>query len=49
MNRLQEEYNKTVSKELMKEQSYSNVMQVPTLKKIVVNVGAGRQWTITLL
>ncbi|HOZ44481.1 MAG TPA: 50S ribosomal protein L5 [Candidatus Dojkabacteria bacterium] len=41
MNRLQEEYNKTVSKELMKEQSYSNVMQVPTLKKIVVNVGAG--------
>ena len=41
MNRLQEEYNKTVSKELMKEQIYSNVMQVPTLKKIVVNVGAG--------
>ncbi len=41
MNRLQEEYNKTISKELMKEQNYTNVMQVPTLKKIVVNVGAG--------
>ncbi len=41
MNRLQEEYNKTISKELMKEQGYNNVMQVPTLKKVVVNVGAG--------
>lgn len=41
MNRLQEEYNKTISKELMKEQNYDNVMEVPTLKKIVVNVGAG--------
>lgn len=41
MNRLQEEYNKRISKELMKEQGYNNVMQVPTLKKVVVNVGAG--------
>ncbi|MGI6484135.1 MAG: 50S ribosomal protein L5 [Candidatus Dojkabacteria bacterium] len=41
MNRLQEEYNKRISKELMKEQNYGNVMEVPTLKKIVVNIGAG--------
>ena len=41
MNRLQEEYKKRISKELMKEQNYGNVMEVPTLKKIVVNIGAG--------
>ena len=41
MNRLLEEYNKTIKSELMKEQGYSNPMEVPTLKKIVVNVGAG--------
>lgn len=41
MSRLQEEYNKTIKKELIKEQGYSNAMEVPTLKKIVVNVGAG--------
>ena len=41
MNRLQEEYKNRISKELMKEQNYDNVMEVPTLKKIVVNVGAG--------
>lgn len=41
MSRLQEEYNKTIKKELIKGQGYSNAMEVPTLKKIVVNVGAG--------
>ena len=41
MNRLQEEYKNRISKELMKEQNYDNVMEVSTLKKIVVNVGAG--------
>lgn len=41
MSRLQEEYNKTIKTDLIKEQGYSNAMEVPTLKKIVVNVGAG--------
>ncbi len=41
MERLQEEYNKTIKKELVKELNYSNAMQAPTLRKIVVNVGAG--------
>ncbi len=41
MARLREEYNKTLKKELAKELGYSNVMEVPTLKKIVLNVGAG--------
>lgn len=41
MARLREEYDKTIRKEIMKEFGYSNLMEVPTLKKIVVNVGAG--------
>jgi len=41
MARLREEYNKTLKKELAKELGYSNIMEVPTLKKIVINVGAG--------
>jgi large subunit ribosomal protein L5 len=41
MARLREEYNKKIKGELMKERGYSNPMRVPTLKKIVVNVGAG--------
>jgi len=41
MSRLQEEYNKRIKGELMKEQGYANTMEAPTLKKIVVNVGAG--------
>lgn len=45
MNRLQEEYNNKIKKEIMKEKGYTNPMMVPTLKKIVINVGAGE--TIT--
>lgn len=41
MVRLQEEYNNRIRPEIMKEQGYANVMQAPTLSKIVVNVGAG--------
>jgi large subunit ribosomal protein L5 len=41
MARLKEEYNKKIKKELMKEEGYDNPMAVPTLEKIVVNVGAG--------
>jgi large subunit ribosomal protein L5 len=41
MARLREKYREEVVPELMKEFGYSNVMQVPQLKKIVVNVGLG--------
>ncbi len=41
MARLRDEYNNRIKAELMKEGNFTNVMQVPTLKKIVVNVGAG--------
>ena len=39
--RLKEKYNGTVVPVLMKEFSYENVMQVPRVKKVVVNVGLG--------
>lgn len=45
MARLREEYNKTIKKELMKEGGFPNEMGVPTLKKIVVNVGVGEAVT----
>lgn len=38
MNRLQEKYNKEISPALMKQMSYSNIMQVPRLEKIVISV-----------
>jgi large subunit ribosomal protein L5 len=41
MARLRDRYREEVVPELMKEFGYSNVMQVPQLKKIVVNVGLG--------
>lgn len=41
MARLREKYREEVVPELMKEFGYSNVMQVPELEKIVVNVGLG--------
>jgi len=41
MARLKEEYNNRIKKELMKEGGFKNPMEVPMLKKIVVNVGAG--------
>ncbi|AGM25823.1 50S ribosomal protein L5 [Spiroplasma syrphidicola EA-1] len=41
MIRLEEKYKKTIAKELFKEQGYSSVMEVPVVKKIVVNMGAG--------
>ena len=45
MSRLREEYNKTIKKELMKEGDFKNIMSVPTLEKIVINVGAGESIT----
>jgi large subunit ribosomal protein L5 len=41
MARLRDQYREEVVPGLMKEFGYSNVMQVPQLKKIVVNIGLG--------
>jgi large subunit ribosomal protein L5 len=41
MARLKEFYNTKVVPELIKEFGYSNTMQVPAIKKIVVNFGLG--------
>jgi large subunit ribosomal protein L5 len=41
MARLQDKYREEIVPSLMEEFSYSNVMQVPKLQKIVVNVGLG--------
>ena len=38
---LKEKYQKEVSPSLMKEFGYSNVMQVPRLVKVVLNIGVG--------
>ena len=39
--RIKETYTKTVVPRLMKERSYPNVMAVPRLRKVVVNMGVG--------
>src|SRR3990172_8511070 len=39
--RLKERYGEEVAPALMKEFGYQNVMQVPRLQKIVVNIGLG--------
>lgn len=41
MARLKEIYKETVVPELMKEFNYNNIMQVPRIEKIVVNMGLG--------
>ncbi len=41
MARLKEKYNTDIVPALMKEFEYDNVMQVPKLEKIVVNIGLG--------
>ncbi len=41
MNRLREKYKNEVVSSLMKEFSYKNVMQVPKIKSVVLNVGMG--------
>ncbi|RUO86930.1 50S ribosomal protein L5 [Spiroplasma endosymbiont of Megaselia nigra] len=38
---LEKKYNNTIVKELFKEQGFQSIMQVPVVKKIVVNMGAG--------
>jgi large subunit ribosomal protein L5 len=41
MNRLQEQYQKEVAPSLFKSFSLKNVMQVPRIEKVVVNIGLG--------
>ena len=41
MNRLKEMYDKTIVSDLMSKHNYKNVMEVPKLQKIVVNIGCG--------
>ncbi|MFC1536349.1 50S ribosomal protein L5 [Pseudomonadota bacterium] len=41
MARLKEDYNARVAPALRKELGYSNPMQVPTISKIVINMGVG--------
>ncbi len=41
MNRLKERYQKEISPALMKELNLENVMQIPQIKKVVVNIGMG--------
>ena len=45
MARLQETFRNEVVPQLMTEFNYSNVMQVPQVKKIVVNIGLGEAVT----
>lgn len=42
MNSLYQHYKKTVVPALMKSEGYANVMQVPKITKVVINVGVGK-------
>ncbi len=41
MARLQEQFKKVISKDMMQAFSYKNELQVPQLEKIVINMGVG--------
>ena len=41
LNRLKEKYKKTIVSDLKEKHNYKNVMEVPRLEKIVVNIGCG--------
>jgi len=41
MSRLQEKFKKEIIPELTKKHEYANVMDVPKLKKVTVNIGVG--------
>ena len=41
MNRLKEKYTKTIVSDLISKHNYKNIMEVPRLEKIVVNIGCG--------
>ncbi|MCX7943524.1 MAG: 50S ribosomal protein L5, partial [Deltaproteobacteria bacterium] len=48
MARLKELYKKEIVPRLMKEFNYKNVMQVPKLHKITINMGLGEAITCLL-
>jgi large subunit ribosomal protein L5 len=41
MNRMQEQYKKDVAPALIKSFDFKNVMQIPRIEKVVVNIGLG--------
>ena len=41
MSRLQEEYKKNISSQMMSKFNYNNIYQIPKLQKIVLNMGIG--------
>ena len=41
MSQLKERFKKEITPMMMQRQSYTNVMQVPRLEKIVLNIGLG--------
>ena len=41
MSRLKDQYNETIVDAMMKKFEYKNIMQVPKLDKIVINMGVG--------
>ena len=41
MSRLKEKYSKEVTPALMEKGGYKNVMQVPRIEKVVINIGVG--------
>ena len=43
MNRLKERYQKEIVPTLMKELDLKNVMEVPRLQKVVINIGMGAE------
>src|SRR5437868_5036925 len=40
-SRLQERYNAEIRPKLLEERGYANVMQVPRVQKVIINVGVG--------
>lgn len=41
MNRMKERYQKEIVPAMLKSQGYTNIMQVPSVRKVVVNIGLG--------
>jgi large subunit ribosomal protein L5 len=42
MNRLQEQYNKEIAPKLAEQFGFKNIMEVPRITKVVLNVGIGK-------
>ena len=48
MSRLKEQYTNEIMEAMMKKFGYKNIMQVPKLEKIVINMGVGEAKEKTL-